>query len=71
MALIASPAPPGGFTAPQARLYQPISGSGEEDGAEGLEAQSFERSQARLSTRTPGENVQTKEKVHNTRSTEW
>lgn len=71
MALIASPAPPGGFGALQARLYQPISGSGEEDGAESDEAQSFERNQAGLSTRIPGENVQTKEEVHNTRSTQW
>lgn len=70
MALIASPAPPGGFRALPARLYQPISGSGKEDGAESLEAQSFERNQARLSTRRPGENVQTEE-VHNTRSTQW
>lgn len=71
MALIASPAPPGGFRALQARLYQPISGSGEEDGAESVEAQSFERNQARLGTRTPGEHVQTKEEVYNTRSTQW
>lgn len=71
MALVASPASPGGFRALQARLYQPISGSGEEDGAESDEAQSFERNQASLSTRTPGEKVQTEEEVHNSRSTQW
>lgn len=70
--LIVSPPSPGGFRAFQARLHQPISGSGEEDGAEGDEAPIFERNQARhLGTRTPGEKVQTKEELHNTRSTQW
>lgn len=70
--LIVSPPSPGGFRAFQARFHQPISGSGEEDGAEGDEAQIFERNQARhLSTRTPGEKVQTKEELHKTRSTQW
>lgn len=44
MTLIVSHPLPGGFRALQARLHQPISGSGEEDGAEGDEVQSFEGS---------------------------
>lgn len=61
----------GGLGALQARLHQPISGSGEEAGAEDFETESIEGLQSRLGAGLQGGKMQTKEELHNTRSTQW
>lgn len=61
----------GGLGALQARLHQPISGSGEEAGAEDFETESIEGLQSRLGAGPQGGKMQTKEELHNTRSAQW